>query len=51
VWEAGEPLAGDDAAHAEWISPDRLETLGLWDETRRIIEAARALVGRGSIIA
>ncbi|MBU1289582.1 MAG: NUDIX hydrolase [Alphaproteobacteria bacterium] len=51
VWEAGEPIAGDDAAHAEWISPDRLATLGLWDETRRIIEAARALVGNGSIIA
>lgn len=47
IWEAGEPLAGDDAAHAEWISPDRLNGLGLWDETRRIIEAARALVGAG----
>ncbi len=51
VWEAGEPVAGDDAANAEWISPDRLETLGLWEETRRIIEAARALVGNRSIIA
>ena len=47
IWEAGEPIAGDDAAHAEWISPDRLTGLGLWDETRRIIEAARALVGAG----
>jgi 8-oxo-dGTP diphosphatase len=51
VWEAGEPLAGDDAAHAEWISPDRLDALGLWDETRRIIDAARARVGNSSIIA
>lgn len=40
VWEAGEPMAGDDAAHAEWISPDRLAQLPLWDETRRIISAA-----------
>lgn len=44
MWVSGEPLAGDDAAHAEWISPDRLDSLGLWHETRRIIDAARALV-------
>lgn len=44
VWVSGEPQAGDDAAHAEWISPDRLAELEIWDETRRIIEAARALV-------
>ncbi|MEZ5997525.1 MAG: NUDIX hydrolase [Hyphomonas sp.] len=43
VWEAGEPVAGDDAAHAEWVDPERLATLDLWDETRRIIDAARAL--------
>ena len=44
VWVSGEPVAGDDAAHAEWISPMRLAELELWDETRRIIEAARVLV-------
>jgi 8-oxo-dGTP diphosphatase len=44
VWESGTPLAGDDAAHAEWISPGRLPELGLWDETLRVIEAARAMV-------
>lgn len=44
IWTAGEPAAGDDAAHAEWISPDRLDELGLWDETRRIIAAARLAV-------
>ena len=40
LWVSGEPVAGDDAAHAEWIGPDRL-ALPLWDETRRIIAAAR----------
>jgi 8-oxo-dGTP diphosphatase len=44
VWVSGAPVAGDDAAHAEWISPARLAELELWDETRRIIEAARVLV-------
>ncbi|KCZ98359.1 NUDIX family NudH subfamily hydrolase [Hyphomonas polymorpha PS728] len=43
VWLSGDPVAGDDAAHAEWISPDRLATLPLWDETRRVIEKARAM--------
>jgi 8-oxo-dGTP diphosphatase len=46
VWVSGEPMAGDDAAHAEWISPARLAELELWDETRRIIEAARDLVSK-----
>ncbi|KCZ47353.1 NUDIX hydrolase [Hyphomonas pacifica] len=44
IWTAGEPCAGDDAAHAEWISPEKLASLPLWDETRRIIEAARKIV-------
>ena len=51
IWEAGDPVAGDDADHAEWISPDRLESLGLWRETLRIIAAARALVKADSRIA
>ncbi|MGB2178994.1 MAG: NUDIX hydrolase, partial [Hyphomonas sp.] len=44
IWVSGTVMAGDDAAHAEWISPSRLAELEIWDETRRIIEAARALV-------
>ena len=44
VWVSGTVKAGDDAAHAEWIGPARLAELELWDETRRIIEAARSLV-------
>lgn len=43
-WVAGEPVADDDAEHAEFISPDHLATLPIWDETRRIIAAARALI-------
>ncbi len=43
VWISGEPEAGDDADHAEWISPARLAELALWDETRRVIAAARKL--------
>tara|TARA_R110000772_G_scaffold239409_1_gene351478 strand:+ start:128 stop:415 length:288 start_codon:yes stop_codon:yes gene_type:complete len=51
IWQAGDPVAGDDADHAEWISPDRLDGLGLWRETLRIIVAARALVKADSRIA
>ncbi|HRJ01860.1 MAG TPA: NUDIX hydrolase [Hyphomonas sp.] len=43
VWVSGEPVAGDDAGHAEWISPARLAEMALWDETRRVIEAARGM--------
>ncbi len=44
VWLSGEPAAGDDASHAEWISPARLADLPLWEETRRVIAAARGRV-------
>lgn len=43
-WIAGEPVADDDAEHAEFISPAQLATLPLWDATRRVIVAARALI-------
>ena len=43
-WISGEPQAGDDAREALFFSPAELETLGLWDETLRVIAAARALV-------
>lgn len=48
VWVSGEPVAGDDADHAEWISPARLAELPLWAETRRVIEAAREMVSKSS---
>ena len=43
LWQAGEPVAGSDAAHAEWIPLDRLDAYPLWDETVRIIRGAVAL--------
>ncbi len=33
--------AGSDAAEAAWHALDALSALGLWAETRRVIEAAR----------
>jgi len=48
IWVSGEPIAGDDADHAEWISPTRLAGLPLWAETRRVIEAAREMVSKSS---
>lgn len=44
TYVSGSPQAGDDAENAEWISPERLTQLDMWDETRRIIEAARAML-------
>jgi 8-oxo-dGTP diphosphatase len=41
-WISGEPVAGDDAMHAAFIAPARLAALPLWEETRRVIAAARA---------
>ena len=43
-WRAGEPRAGDDARDARFFSRSELDQLGLWSETRRIIEAARHMV-------
>jgi 8-oxo-dGTP diphosphatase len=44
-WLAGEPRAGDDAAEARFFAPEALAGLGMWPETLRVIEAARALNG------
>eukprot|EP00918_Siedleckia_nematoides_P034784 GHVU01075621.1.p1 GENE.GHVU01075621.1~~GHVU01075621.1.p1 ORF type:complete len:136 (+),score=13.47 GHVU01075621.1:27-434(+) len=41
AWESGEPLAGDDAAHAEFMPPHSLDSLGMWTPTREVIETAR----------
>jgi 8-oxo-dGTP diphosphatase len=42
-WTAGEPVAGGDAAHAEWWPLERLHELELWTETVRVIQEAVAL--------
>jgi 8-oxo-dGTP diphosphatase len=39
---SAELVAGDDAADARWFDLDQLGALGLWSETLRIIELARA---------
>jgi 8-oxo-dGTP diphosphatase len=43
-WVAGDPEAGDDAREARFFTPAELARLDLWDETRRVIEAARKIV-------
>ncbi|MBI1252341.1 MAG: NUDIX domain-containing protein [Alphaproteobacteria bacterium] len=43
-WIAGEARAGDDAADAKFTPIAALDALGLWDETLRVIHAARALL-------
>jgi 8-oxo-dGTP diphosphatase len=35
-------VPGDDAADARWFEPQEIEGLGLWSETLRLIELARA---------
>lgn len=41
-WQAGEPVAGDDAADARFFHQSELDSIELWDETRRIIAAGIA---------
>ncbi len=36
-WTGGEPIAGDDAAEARFVSYDEAMALVEWDETRRVI--------------
>lgn len=43
-WQTGEPVAGDDAAHAEFVPLSKIDDLGMWSETTRIIRKAQKLV-------
>ena len=44
-WTSGEPKAGDDADNARFIPLSEIETLGMWDETVRVIrEGHRKMV-------
>ena len=36
-WRAGEPRAGDDAMGVGWHDPAKIEALGMWAETNRIV--------------
>lgn len=42
-WLSGEPVAGDDAAEADFFPISEALALVAWSETRRIIEAAVAM--------
>ncbi|HZW15008.1 MAG TPA: NUDIX hydrolase [Brevundimonas sp.] len=39
-WVSGEPVAGDDAAEAQFVALDRVASLVDWAETRRVIALA-----------
>lgn len=39
-WTAGEPVAGDDAMHAEFVPVAEIEGLGMWDATVDMIKLA-----------
>ena len=43
-WISGEPVAGDDAADARFVSIEEALRMVAWDETRRIIRAARDMM-------
>ncbi|MGE0183655.1 MAG: NUDIX hydrolase [Parvularculaceae bacterium] len=45
-WLAGEPVAGDDAAAAEFVSCDEALARVSWDETRRAVASALKLRNR-----
>ncbi len=45
-WVSGEPRAGDDASEARFFPVEALEGLGLWSETLRVIEKARAMASQ-----
>ena len=42
-WAAGDPVADDDAEHAEWIPLARLDELEMWEKTREMIRKAERL--------
>lgn len=44
VWVSGEPVAGDDAAEARFVSLAEARMLVAWDETRRIIDEATRML-------
>lgn len=42
-WRAGEPVAGDDAMAVAWFDPEAVGTLGMWEQTPRIIAKGLAM--------
>ena len=46
-WRSGDPVAGSDAAHAEWFTLDTMPANEMWDETVRVIRLSADTRGRG----
>jgi len=46
-WVAGDPVAGTDAMHAEWMPLGRVSELGMWPETDRVIAVGERLIFPG----
>jgi ADP-ribose pyrophosphatase YjhB (NUDIX family) len=44
TWVSGDPVAGDDVTDARWMPVSRVDGLGLWTETVRVIEMARTML-------
>ena len=44
TWVAGEPVAGDDAMNAVWVSHDAALERVVWAETKRMIRESRRLL-------
>lgn len=42
-WRAGDPMAGSDVAAAQWMKLAEIESLGLWEQTVRIIRMAEKM--------
>ncbi len=42
-WQSGHAVAGDDAAHAEFVDLNEIDALGMWSETVRVIEKAHGI--------
>lgn len=46
-WTSGEPVAGDDAAEARFVTLDQAMAMVEWDETRRVIAETYERFGGG----
>lgn len=45
-WTAGEPMAGDDALEASFHPWQAAKDLVSWDDTRKVIDASRAVLDK-----
>lgn len=46
TWRSGDPVAGDDAMHADWVPFAEALTRLTWSETARVIRESRTLLGQ-----